>query len=52
MRDEGVGFDPAAAREGVGLRNIHDRMEAVDGRIEIVSAPGRGTVVSGAVRVG
>ena len=51
VRDEGVGFDPAAAREGVGLRNIHDRIEAVDGRIQIVSAPGRGTVVSGSVRV-
>jgi signal transduction histidine kinase len=52
VRDEGVGFDPAAPTEGVGLRNIHDRVEAVDGRIAIVSAPGRGTVVSGAVPVG
>ena len=50
VRDEGRGFDPAAAHDGVGLRNIHDRLEAVDGRLEIVSAPGRGTVVSGAVR--
>jgi signal transduction histidine kinase len=51
VRDEGVGFDPTAVRHGVGLRNIRDRLEAVDGRIEIVSAPGRGTVVSGAVPV-
>ena len=51
VRDEGVGFDPAAPSDGVGLRNIHDRLEAVDGRMEVVSAPGRGTVVSGAVPV-
>ncbi|HEX6025987.1 MAG TPA: histidine kinase [Solirubrobacter sp.] len=52
VRDEGVGFDPATPHAGVGLRNIHDRLEAVNGRIEIVSAPGRGTVVTGAVPVG
>ena len=51
VRDEGVGFAPAAVRAGAGLRNIHDRMDAVNGRSEIVSAPGRGTVVSGAVPV-
>ena len=49
VRDQGVGFDPSASTTGVGLRNIHDRLEAVDGRMEVVSAPGRGTVVSGAV---
>jgi signal transduction histidine kinase len=52
VRDEGRGFDPAADHDGVGLRNIRDRLEAVHGRLEIVSAPDRGTVVSGAVPVG
>ncbi|HET6550748.1 MAG TPA: histidine kinase [Solirubrobacter sp.] len=52
VRDEGRGFDPAADHDGVGLRNIRDRLEAVHGRLEIVSAPGRGTVISGAVPVG
>ena len=49
VSDEGRGFDPAAPHDGTGLRNIHDRLEAVDGRLEITSAPGRGTVISGAV---
>jgi signal transduction histidine kinase len=52
VRDEGRGFDTAADHDGVGLRNIRDRLEAVHGRLEIVSAPDRGTVVSGAVPVG
>jgi signal transduction histidine kinase len=51
VSDEGVGFDVTAPSHGVGLRNIHDRLEAVDGRMEIVSAPGRGTVVSGAAPI-
>ena len=51
VRDDGLGFDPAATSGGVGLRNIHDRLEALDGRMEVVSAPGSGTVVSGAVPV-
>jgi signal transduction histidine kinase len=43
VRDDGVGgADPAA---GTGLRGLADRLAAVDGRLEIVSPPGAGTVV-------
>jgi signal transduction histidine kinase len=43
VRDDGVGgADPAA---GSGLRGLADRVAAVDGRLEIVSPPGAGTVV-------
>ncbi|MBQ6137758.1 MAG: sensor histidine kinase [Kiritimatiellae bacterium] len=47
VRDDGCGFDPAAApgpSEGhFGLQGIRERIKAVKGTIEIESAPGRGT---------
>jgi signal transduction histidine kinase len=43
VRDDGVGgADPA---RGSGLRGLHDRVAAVGGRLEVISPPGRGTVV-------
>ena len=46
VKDDGGGFDPAATPEGIGLtRSIRARMEEVGGRVEIVSAPGRGAEV-------
>jgi signal transduction histidine kinase len=48
VRDDGVGFDPAAAR-GSGLTNMRDRLEALGGRLRIETAPGRGTTVIGSV---
>ena len=49
-RDGGPGFDPAAAPRGSGLTNMADRMDAVDGTLEIHSAPGRGTRVVATAR--
>jgi signal transduction histidine kinase len=50
VRDNGRGFDPAAApgmREGhFGLQGIRERIEALEGTVEIESAAGRGTKVS------
>ena len=46
VHDDGAGFEPATAREGVGLsRSIRGRMEEVGGRVEIDSRPGSGTEV-------
>ena len=43
VRDDGDGgADPAA---GSGLRGLADRVSALDGQLEVVSPPGRGTVV-------
>jgi signal transduction histidine kinase len=49
VSDDGAGFDLSLAHDGTGLQNMRDRLGAVDGRISIRSAPGRGTVVSGVV---
>jgi signal transduction histidine kinase len=49
VSDDGRGFDPASANLGTGLQGIVDRVEAVGGTVEIRSAPGEGTTVSGIV---
>lgn len=41
-RDDGVGFDPAAAGGGLGLRNIESRVSLVGGTLAVDTAPGRG----------
>ena len=46
VRDDGRGFDPAAATDRRGIEHsIRQRMAAINGRAEIVSAPGSGTDV-------
>jgi signal transduction histidine kinase len=49
VEDDGIGFDPAASSDGVGLVNMRDRIAAVGGELLIDSLPGRGTSVSGTV---
>jgi PAS domain S-box-containing protein len=49
VRDHGKGFDPTAFAgrrpDCCGLSGVRDRIQAIDGRLEITSAPGRGTTV-------
>jgi signal transduction histidine kinase len=40
--DDGQGFDPARVKLS-GLRGLQDRIEALDGRIDVASQPGHGT---------
>jgi signal transduction histidine kinase len=47
IRDSGVGFDPAATERGAGLQNIVDRLDALDGILQIESRPGGGTTLRG-----
>ena len=42
IKDDGVGFDITAKRNGVGLQNITNRAELLDGEVIINSAPGKG----------
>lgn len=51
--DDGVGFEPSTATgtargdgTGVGLQGLRERLAALDGSLEIESAPGEGTVVA------
>lgn len=48
VRDRGRGFDPNAPRHprALGLVSMHERMVALGGTLQIVSAPGAGTTVT------
>ena len=51
VTDDGRGFDPGGTPPGSGLQNMSDRVEALGGSLEITSAPGAGTTVSGSIPV-
>jgi len=49
--DDGRGFDPGITKYGTGLQGIADRLAALDGRLELRSAPGSGTTLRGTIPV-
>jgi signal transduction histidine kinase len=51
VTDDGTGFDAARTPLGAGLRNMSDRLSALGGRLEVTSAPGRGTTITGRLPV-
>jgi two-component system sensor histidine kinase UhpB len=44
--DDGEGFDPALASEGIGIIGMRERVFALGGTIQVRSQPGRGTTVA------
>ena len=51
VRDDGRGFDPRSAGYGTGLQGMADRLDAIGGRLDLRSAVGAGTTVTGRVPV-
>jgi two-component system NarL family sensor kinase len=51
ISDDGAGFDPEAADTGFGLSGMAERAELVGGRLDIGSAPGRGTTIAARIPV-
>jgi signal transduction histidine kinase len=49
IHDDGSGFDLQTTPTGTGLTGLRDRIESVGGRLEIATAPGRGTTYTGTV---
>lgn len=45
IKDDGRGFDPGVT-SGNGLRNMRERIGLAKGRLQIQSAPGKGTIVN------
>ena len=46
VHDDGVGFDPAHVKEGIGLKNLRERARDLDGNFAIDSSPESGTTVT------
>jgi signal transduction histidine kinase len=51
VEDDGGGFDPASTGYGTGLQGMADRLDALGGRIDVRSAPGTGTRVTGRIPI-
>ena len=47
--DDGVGLDTSTRGDGIGMTSMRDRIGAVGGELEVISSPGGGTTVRGAV---
>jgi two-component system, NarL family, sensor histidine kinase UhpB len=42
IQDDGIGFDPAKVKSGIGLNNIRSRLQAFSGNLTINSSQGKG----------
>ena len=51
VKDDGQGFDQETIGSGNGFRNMHSRMEELQGELKISSIPNKGTVVEGCFEV-
>ncbi len=52
VEDDGRGFDLSTAKKGAGLQNMEDRLDALGGTVEIISAPGSGATVTVRLPIG
>jgi two-component system, NarL family, sensor histidine kinase UhpB len=43
IKDDGVGFDPGAPANGIGMASMRERLRMVEGDLTITSRPGHGT---------
>jgi len=50
VTDDGVGFAQETVETGQGLENMRRRAEAIEGRLRLSSAPGRGTAIEVVLR--
>jgi PAS domain S-box-containing protein len=45
IKDNGVGFDTGKKQEGIGIANIKSRSKSYNGKVDLVSKPGRGCIL-------
>jgi len=52
IKDDGVGFDLNAAKQGIGLHNMQERTKTISANLAIVSQPNNGTTIRLKVKIG
>jgi signal transduction histidine kinase len=52
VSDDGTGYDTSHTPMGSGQRNMADRLAALGGQLEVRSAPGHGTTITGCLPTG
>jgi two-component system sensor histidine kinase UhpB len=45
IKDDGQGFDVTLRRKGIGFKNIQSRAELLNGKMEVISKPGKGCLL-------
>lgn len=45
ISDNGIGFDPSTIGKGNGLQSMQNRAKALNGKMELISEPGKGTMI-------
>ena len=45
IRDDGQGFDVTVRRKGIGFNNIQSRAELLNGKMNVISKPGKGCLL-------
>lgn len=45
ITDDGIGYDPDKVKGGIGLRNLKKRTSVLNGKLDIISAPGKGAKI-------
>jgi signal transduction histidine kinase len=45
VADDGIGFKTDTFKDGIGLKNIRDRLKLIGGHIDIISEPTKGTSI-------
>ncbi len=52
IKDDGIGFDLSAIKQGIGLQNIQERGKTISAILEIISKPNKGTTIRMKAKIG
>lgn len=52
IKDDGIGFDLNATKQGIGLQNIQERAKTINANLEIISEPNEGTTTKLKAKIG
>ncbi len=52
IKDDGIGFDLNATKQGIGLQNIQERAKTISAILEINSKPNKGTTIRLKTKIG
>ena len=51
VKDDGVGFDANHESTGVGIKNMESRVTKLNGRLQVVTSPGKGCSLSASIPI-
>jgi NarL family two-component system sensor histidine kinase LiaS len=51
IEDNGIGFDAKQIIKGIGLESMQERLNAVNGKVDVISEKTKGTQVTAKVRI-